>query len=106
MNKNITGLILLLTIFITALFAQTSKIAYSYDDTSNRIKREFIVSRMAKDTTGKGESEAIKNKHSFLLPKGLSKVLPYQGASINCVNMASLSLWLNGIFIALFYRCL
>ncbi len=37
------------------------------------------------------------NKHSFILTKGLAKILPYQGLTINCVNMASLSLWLNGI---------
>lgn len=37
------------------------------------------------------------NKYSFTLTRGLGKVLPYQGLTINCVNMSSLSLWLNGI---------
>lgn len=37
------------------------------------------------------------NKHSFAVTRGLGKILPYQGCSINCVNMSSLSLWLNGI---------
>lgn len=37
------------------------------------------------------------NKYSVNLVRGLGKVLPYQGATVNCVNMSSLSLWLNGI---------
>ncbi|MFN5665128.1 MAG: RHS repeat domain-containing protein, partial [Bacteroidota bacterium] len=37
------------------------------------------------------------NKHSFILTRALGKILPYQGLTINCVNMSSLSLWLNGI---------
>lgn len=37
------------------------------------------------------------NKYSFAVTRSLGKILPYQGATINCVNMSSLSLWLNGI---------
>jgi len=37
------------------------------------------------------------NKYSVNLVRWLGKILPYQGATINCVNMSSLSLWLNGI---------
>ncbi len=37
------------------------------------------------------------NKHIFALTRGLGKILPFQGMTTNCVNMASLSLWLNGI---------
>lgn len=37
------------------------------------------------------------NKNIFTLTRGLGKILPFQGLTINCVNMASLSLWLNGI---------
>lgn len=37
------------------------------------------------------------NKYAFGLVSGFGKVLPYQGATINCVNMASLGFWLNGI---------
>ena len=37
------------------------------------------------------------NKYVFSLTRGIGGLLPYQGISINCVNMASLSLWLNGI---------
>ncbi len=37
------------------------------------------------------------NKHAISLVRGLGKISPYQGVSINCTNMASLSLWLNGI---------
>ncbi len=41
--------------------------------------------------------EITVNKHIFTLTRGLVKLLPYQGITTNCVNMASLSLWLNGI---------
>ena len=41
--------------------------------------------------------EITVNKHIFTLTRGLGKLLPYQGITTNCVNMASLSLWLNGI---------
>ncbi len=37
------------------------------------------------------------NKHIFTALKSLGGNLPYQGFSINCVNMSSLGLWLNGI---------
>jgi len=37
------------------------------------------------------------NKYTFAIVRQISKILPFQGASLNCVNMASLSLWLNGI---------
>ncbi|MEO9964360.1 MAG: DUF6443 domain-containing protein [Reichenbachiella sp.] len=37
------------------------------------------------------------NKHTVGLVRSLGKVLPYQGCTVNCTNMASLSLWLNGI---------
>lgn len=37
------------------------------------------------------------NKYAINLVRGLGKVLPFQGITFNCVNMASLSLWLNGI---------
>ncbi|WP_141560981.1 MULTISPECIES: hypothetical protein [unclassified Butyricimonas] len=37
------------------------------------------------------------NKYIFNLTRTLGKVLPYQGISTNCCNMALLSLWLNGI---------
>jgi len=29
--------------------------------------------------------------------RGLVRFLPYQGGTVNCANMASLSLWVNGI---------
>lgn len=29
--------------------------------------------------------------------KSISKIFPYQGATVNCVNVSSLGLWLNGI---------
>ncbi len=60
MRKYITSLTLFLVVFNTVLVAQNQKIAYSYDDAGNRIKRDFIVARMAKDITGKGETEAKK----------------------------------------------
>ena len=41
--------------------------------------------------------EVTVNKHIFTLTRGLGKILPFQGMTTNCVNMASLSLWLNGI---------
>jgi hypothetical protein len=37
------------------------------------------------------------NKYAIDVVRGLGKVLPFQGITTNCVNMASLSLWLNGI---------
>ena len=37
------------------------------------------------------------NKYTIDVVRGLGKVLPFQGITTNCVNMASLSLWLNGI---------
>lgn len=37
------------------------------------------------------------NRYIFTLTRGLGKIFPYQGMTTNCVNMASLSLWLNGI---------
>ena len=37
------------------------------------------------------------DKYAINLVRALGGVLPYQGATVNCVNMASLSLWLNGI---------
>ncbi|WP_264564394.1 RHS repeat-associated core domain-containing protein [Flavobacterium sp. N3904] len=37
------------------------------------------------------------NKYAVNLVRTLGKILPYQGATTNCVNMSSLSLWLNGI---------
>ncbi|MBX7152053.1 hypothetical protein K1X84_10460 [bacterium] len=37
------------------------------------------------------------NKYTINLVRAMGKMLPYQGATINCSNMASLSLWLNGI---------
>ncbi|MDR1679841.1 MAG: FG-GAP-like repeat-containing protein [Prevotellaceae bacterium] len=37
------------------------------------------------------------NKYIFTATRGLGKILPFQGITTNCVNMASLSLWLNGI---------
>jgi RHS repeat-associated protein len=41
--------------------------------------------------------ELSVNKHLFAGLRGFSKVLPYQGATVNCVNVSSLGLWLNGI---------
>ncbi|MEO9964358.1 MAG: hypothetical protein ABJF11_01135 [Reichenbachiella sp.] len=40
---------------------------------------------------------ATVNKPLFKALKGFSKIIPYQGCTTNCVNMGSLSLWLNGI---------
>lgn len=37
------------------------------------------------------------NKYIFTGMRGLGKILPFQGLTTNCVNMSSLSLWLNGI---------
>lgn len=37
------------------------------------------------------------NPHLFGLMRQISAFIPYQGISSNCVNWASLSLWLNGI---------
>jgi len=37
------------------------------------------------------------NKYAIDVVRGLGRVLPFQGITTNCVNMASLSLWLNGI---------
>jgi len=37
------------------------------------------------------------NKYAVNLVRGLGKILPYQGVTTNCSNMASISLWLNGI---------
>ena len=37
------------------------------------------------------------NKYVFSLTRTIGKYLPFQGISTNCVNMSSLSLWLNGI---------
>ncbi|MBT3209777.1 MAG: hypothetical protein HN704_16085 [Bacteroidetes bacterium] len=37
------------------------------------------------------------NKYAIDAVRGLGKVLPFQGITTNCVNMSSLSLWLNGI---------
>jgi len=37
------------------------------------------------------------NKYAIDAVRGLGRVLPFQGITTNCVNMASLSLWLNGI---------
>jgi RHS repeat-associated protein len=37
------------------------------------------------------------NKYAIDIVRGLGKILPFQGVTTNCVNMASLSLWLNGI---------
>jgi len=37
------------------------------------------------------------NKYAIYAVRGLGKALPFQGITLNCVNMASLSLWLNGI---------
>lgn len=37
------------------------------------------------------------NKYAIDVVRGLGKILPFQGITTNCVNMASLSLWLNGI---------
>ncbi|MFR2068957.1 MAG: RHS repeat domain-containing protein [Bacteroides nordii] len=37
------------------------------------------------------------NKYVFTTVRGLGKILPFQGITTNCVNMSSLSLWLNGI---------
>ena len=39
----------------------------------------------------------IVNKHLFSGLRGVSKFIPYQGVSTNCVNMSSIGLWLNGI---------
>ncbi len=41
--------------------------------------------------------ELSVNKYTIYAVRGLGKVLPFQGITTNCVNMASLSLWLNGI---------
>jgi len=41
--------------------------------------------------------ELSVNKYIFAGTRGLGKILPFQGLTTNCVNMASLSLWLNGI---------
>jgi hypothetical protein len=42
-------------------------------------------------------TNVIVNKHIFSGLRMASKVLPYQGITINCVNMSSVGLWLNGI---------
>lgn len=39
----------------------------------------------------------VVNKHLFAGLRGLSKIIPYQGATTNCVNMSSIGLLLNGI---------
>ncbi|MCK4679304.1 MAG: hypothetical protein KAT48_14315 [Bacteroidales bacterium] len=41
--------------------------------------------------------DIIVNKYTLSAMRGLGKVLPFQGITTNCVNMSSLSLWLNGI---------
>jgi hypothetical protein len=41
--------------------------------------------------------ELSVNKYAIDAVRGLGKILPFQGITTNCVNMASLSLWLNGI---------
>jgi|GEM_PF-978925 RHS repeat-associated core domain len=37
------------------------------------------------------------NKFAISAVRGLGRILPYQGATVNCTNMASFTLWLNGI---------
>ena len=39
----------------------------------------------------------VVNKHLFSGLRGVSKIIPYQGITTNCVNMSSIGLWLNGI---------
>ncbi|GAF04795.1 RHS repeat domain-containing protein [Saccharicrinis fermentans] len=39
----------------------------------------------------------VVNKHLFSGLRGISKIIPYQGATTNCVNMSSIGFWLNGI---------
>ncbi|MCF8218305.1 MAG: hypothetical protein K9J21_04930 [Bacteroidales bacterium] len=39
----------------------------------------------------------VVNKHLFNGLRGVSKFVPFQGATTNCVNMSSIGLWLNGI---------
>ena len=41
--------------------------------------------------------ELSVNKYAIDAVRGLGKILPFQGGTTNCVNMASLSLWVNGI---------
>jgi len=45
----------------------------------------------------KWNTDVNVNKYTFNAMQGVSRVLPYQGATINCTNVASVSLWLNGI---------
>jgi RHS repeat-associated protein len=39
----------------------------------------------------------VVNKYLFSELRKVSKFIPYQGLTTNCVNMSSISLWLNGI---------
>ena len=41
--------------------------------------------------------DLVLNKYLFSILRQVSESIPYQGISSNCVNWASIGLWLNGI---------
>ena len=45
----------------------------------------------------KWSTDVTVNKYLMKGIQTASKYIPYQGATINCTNVASMSLWLNGI---------
>lgn len=91
----------------TAIVSKDNEILMSYGPNDDKIPNSLLgfAFKLRKSTSlynphiGEGfvSDEMLLNSNLFSAVRSFSEIFPYQGISSNCVNWASLGLWLNGI---------